>query len=126
MASPTPKTKQTAEEERALMLALEEEEAKNRALLAAEEAARAAAAIAQAQLDASPPLPPVIAGSHGIRYADPPKPPAKDWIVSCLVDNPYCCLGGRRYALKKGAEIMMDPSHAQELGPLLVVVRDRG
>lgn len=38
-----------------------------------------------------------------------------DIPVVCLQNEASVNLGGRRYVLKKGTEIMMDPGHAEEL-----------
>lgn len=92
------------DDEQALMAQLEEEEAKKAALDAAQ-------LVASAQL----------AGMHqgAVNAASPPPAPvvrrAGDIPVTCLQTEPICMMGSRRYVLKKGEELLMDPCHAAEL-----------
>jgi hypothetical protein len=83
-------------------------------LVAEEEAARKAALAAVEDVKtgiveavAPPPPPPVASG---------------DVQVECLVDDNHCFLGNRRYILKKGFEMPMHPSHANELAQVGAVV----
>lgn len=98
--------KLTPDEEKELK-AMEEAEA---ARVAAEAAAAAASA---------PPAPPLQGdGNEEVKKpaAAPPAPVlVGDIPVTCLKTEAHCVLGGRRYQLVKGREIMMDSSHADEL-----------
>ena len=51
-----------------------------------------------------------------------PKPVEKKIIgdipVTCLKTESFCIMGGRKYNLQKGVELMMDPSHAAELSSM--------
>ena len=79
----------------------EEEDAKREALAAVEMQKQAASAAA-----VTPPP----------RVQKPqPKQYAGDIPVTCLRTESFCNLGGRKYNISKGTEIMMDPSHAHEL-----------
>lgn len=93
MASNKNAPKTLSPEEEAELVKLEEEEVAKAAQLAVEAAAAAV----------PPPLP-----------APAPKL-VGDIPVVCLKTEPFCSLGGRNYSLQKGQEIMMDPSHAEEL-----------
>lgn len=73
------------------------------------EVAKIAADAAASVTEASPPPAPT---------PEPAKPAPKlagDIPVTCLKTEPHCMLGNRRYQLIRGQEIMMDPSHADEL-----------
>ncbi len=75
-------------------------------LLDEETAARAAAA-AMAAAAASPPAVSAVAA--------PPKKKAGDISVLVLKSEPIVRLGGRNYTFVKGAEIDMNPDHAEEM-----------
>jgi hypothetical protein len=109
-------TRSPADDEAALLKQMEEEEeAKKAAKEAADMVERAQAASAH---HAASPKSPAIAT---------PVKHAGDIPVTCLQNESICTMGSRRYVLKKGAEIMMDPNHAEELSqgpnPWVVPIR---
>jgi len=77
------------------------------------EAAKVAEAAAAAAASANPPAPALQ------ETPEAPAAPAPrvvgDIPVTCLKTETWCVLGNRRYQLIKGQEILMDPSHADEL-----------
>lgn len=113
-------------------LSAKEEAEKNQmeedARSAATEAALAvqAAERANAKFEVSAPTPPAVPQNEVQRQAKART--VGDIPVTCLQTEPFCSLGGRKYVLKKGTEIMMDPSHAEELAqggwvaPIRVIV----
>lgn len=106
MANPTPNKKLTQDEEAELSRLQAEETAKAEALAAlevqqkaTENSAAAAAALAPRQ---SPPR------AVPVKFAG-------DVPVTTLKSENFVKLGDRSYRLVKGQEVMMDPSHAEEL-----------
>lgn len=101
-----PVSKKLSPDEEAQLAKMKEEEdakAEAHAALNMQHAANAVAAVSSA----------ARANTHPVVVA--PQRTVGDIPVTCLKTEPNCRLGGRSYNLKKGAEVMMDPSHALEL-----------
>lgn len=92
------------------------EEAELEAQMKVEELAKAAVAAAT-DSHGEMKMAAVAAATSRTSSAPPatPKVTAGDIPVTCLKSEPFVSLGKRRYVLTKGAEVMMDPCHAEEL-----------
>jgi hypothetical protein len=99
---PGPATKKLSAAEESELKRLEEEEAKKEALQAMQMQRAAAASVV--------PPPPLVSQAPRVAPRN-----VGDIPVTCLKDDNTCRLGNRSYVLRKGAEVLMDPSHAVEL-----------